>query len=302
MSGIYDKNGNFLSSAYDKNGNSLSLAYDKNGNVIWSAVPAHLRVANYNVGDWYIGAHNYVPETKKEQYENLQRTIFQNMNADVCCMQEAPPKFCQDGTLASTFLDDFFPYIEVCTSSTSSSIPYRTNASKYPIENFQMIQFPTGGTGTTVTYEKFYITVEGRRICIVESHLSLTKSYAITEAHELIDAVDGEQYYIIMGDFNTGLHSDEDYTQDEDYLTIVKPFLDAGMNSANVSTFGAFETYGSVSYEAFLRGEGYMSATDHIFTSPNITIADVWVERTKLTDSIADKIDHIPIVADLVIN
>lgn len=301
---IYDNDGNALSVCYDNEGNALSHAYDLEGNVVWDATPVTMRFTTYNVGDWYIGSHTLVPTDKKTAYETLQRTIFENVNADICCMQEAPPKFCQDDTLASTILDDFFDHLETCAAYTSSFIPYRTYGSNIQMEDFQMIFYSSAGQeGTTKTFEKFYVTVGGRRICVIGTHLSLTKSVAIQQASELISAVSGEQYYIICGDFNTAIHADEpDYTELTDYQTIVKPFLDAGMNSANLADFGAFYTYGSVSYESYLQGNGYMSATDHIFTSQNITIDDVFVDTTKLNDTIADKVDHIPLVADLTVN
>lgn len=302
--GIYDKNGNALPACYDKDGNALSNAYDKDGNVIWSASPVSLKVANYNVGDWYIGSHTYVPEAYKTEYTNLQNDIFTAIDVDLCCMQEAPKQFCVDGTLASTILENYFEYTQWCAAYESSTIPSRTEGSNYAIEDFQMVDF-TGSaySGTTRTYEKFYITVGGKRICIIESHYSLTHSTAVLQNQQMMAAAAGEEYCIIMGDFNTTIHSDaEDYLLTEDYIDLVKPWIDAGYNSANCSDFGVFYTYGSTSWEQYQQGNGYISATDHIFTSPNITIDSVTMNTLKRTDAIDHKVDHMPIVAELTIN
>lgn len=302
---IYDKNGNVMSACYDKNGNPLNAAYDKNGEVIWTARPTTLRVANYNVGDWYTGTHTYVPEAKKAQYEALHETIFQNVDADVCCMQEAPPKFCTDDTLASGILDQFFDHYENCTAYDTSPIPYRTDATKtLTMEDFQMINFyGSARSGTTQTYEKFYVTIDGKRICFVESHYSLTHETAVLQNQQMMQAIKNEQYFVAMGDLNTRIYpTDADYLQTEDYIDLVKPWIDKGYNSANCSDFGVFYTYGSTSWESYQQGDGYICATDHIFTSPNITISNAWMDTTKRTDANADKIDHMPLVADLIIN
>ena len=37
-------------------------------------------------------------------------------------------------------------------------------------------------------------------------------------------------------------------------------------------------------------------------TSSNITIKDMYADTTKLTDGITDKIDHLPLIAELIIN
>lgn len=301
---IYDKNGNMLSVCYNKNGNSLNAAYDKYGNTVFPD-SINLRVANYNVGDWYIGSHSYVPEAKKTQYENLQETIFRNINADVCCMQEAPPKFCTDGTLASMILNQFFDHYETCAAYESSPIPYRTDATKtLTIEDFRMINFTgSANSGSTQTYEKFYVTIGNKRICFIESHYSLTHSTAVLQNQQMIQAVANEPYFIAMGDLNTRIYpTDENYLLTEDYIDLVKPWIDLGYHSANCADFGVFYTYGSTSWEQYQQGDGYICATDHIFTSSNIMINNAWMDTTKRIDAITDKVDHMPIIADLIIN
>ena len=300
--GIYDKSGNILNLCRAIDGSVPSHAYNLNGDAIWNKDLIILKVANYNVGDWYIGTHTYVPTAKKTEYENLQRTIFGNIDVDVCCMQEAPPKFCQDGTMASVILDDFFEYIETAAAYTSSTIPYRTIGSNIEIEDFESITFPSGASyDTTRSYEKFYITVGGKRICVISSHLALVHSYAVRQAAEMLQAVSGEDYFIIMGDYNTRIYpTDPDYKQTEDYIDMIKPYIDAGCHSANL-THEVFYTYGSTSWEDYMNGDGYICATDHIFTSPNILIDEAYMDTTKRTDLIDEKVDHMPLVAHLII-
>lgn len=59
---------------------------------------------------------------------------------------------------------------------------------------------------------------------------------------------------------------------------------------------------GSVPSHAYnLNGDGYICATDHIFTSPNILIDEAYMDTTKRTDLIDEKVDHMPLVAHLII-
>ena len=303
---IYDMSGRSLSSCYGVSGGVLQKAYDMSGREIWALNPVSLKVANYNVGDWYIGSHTYVPTSYKTEYLDLQNAIFTAIDVDVCCMQEAPPKFCQDGTMASVFLDNYFDYFETAAAYTSSTIPYRTIGSNIEIEDFESINFGTGAYyDTTRTYEKFYITVGGKRICFISSHLALVHSYTVNQAMEMLAAVNGEEYYVIMGDYNTVIYEDvEDFRTTQDYQDIIVPYLTAGCNSANLSDFGVFFTYYSNTLEEIEQhpsSANYMCATDQIFTSPNITINNAYINTIKLYDGINQKIDHVPIIAELTV-
>lgn len=287
---IYDKNGNEIADVYDKTGRLLLEAFDKDGNNVLNDSNV-ITVANYNVGQYYIGNGYTIPTANKTEYTNLQTTIFNNIKPDICCMQEATNVFCQDGTLADTFLSRWFRNIE----TTSGGINYQAHkiaTKNRSISGYESIDFVNGRTNY-LTYEKCYVMVNGKNVCIMNTHLS-TGTYNRAQAQELLSAVENEKYFILCGDFNTVISS----LSDSDYINTIKPFIDAGYADANCGAFGIFPTY----YADADPDAEYKPATDHIIVSDNITINNAYVDTTKLTDGIDAKIDHIPLIAELVIN
>ena len=69
-------------------------------------------------------------------------------------------------------------------------------------------------------------------------------------------------------------------------------FLDAGYHVGNCD-FAWIETYFSTSSPT---GGKF---TDTIITSADITIRNLYAYTEKLTDNLGDKIDHIPLIAEL---
>lgn len=288
---IYNVDGNAISLCYNKNGNALQNAYDVNGNVIWASSASSLKVATYNVGQYYIGNSHPIPTEYKTEYTNLQTTIFNNIQPDICLMQEATNLFCADGTLANTFLSTWFDTFQ----TTRGDIGYQAHkvaTGGITIEDYTEVAF-THAVGNYPGYETFYITVDGKRIFMVNTHMTTSQSYQEAQCTEILNAVAGKEYFIICGDFNTVISA----LNDEDYIKCIKPFIDLGYKDANCGRFGIFPTY----YDTSDPNADYKPATDHIIVSPNITISDAWVNTTKLTDGLNDKIDHVPLVAELLI-
>ena len=282
---LYDARGNQLLEVYDKNGNPLSEVYDKNGNVIWTSAPTTLKVATYNVGDWGWGAGTISAEYK-DSYLALQNTIFSNIDADVCGMQEWSTVFCSDGTLSSIVTDNYFDYLYgngYWAVGSKIEFDYCETCSYYDVS--------VGGD--YAKYNKVYFYVRGKRICLLNVHFAY-EDQSIQEAqhNEILNVANNEDYVIICGDFNTAIHT----LEDEDYINCIKPFIDAGYSDANCGDFGILSTY----YNASTPGT-YRPATDHIIVSPNITITNAYVDTTKLTDGLDQKIDLIPLVAELLI-
>ena len=112
------------------------------------------------------------------------------------------------------------------------------------------------------------------------------------QAQELIRWASDKEYFIICGDFNSLCYG----IQDLDYLTVIEPFLDAGYNSVNCAKFGFIPTF----YMDGDRADG--SSLDQIITSSNIAICRVWTDKTKYGNSdVGDRIDHLPLCAEIVI-
>lgn len=283
---IYDVNGNSLANAYDVNGNALINAYDVNGTEIWSASPPSLKVATYNVGDW--GWGDGLPTAEyKESYITLQNTIFSNIDADICAIQEWSTYICTDGTPSSDVTSLYFQYLYASgVWAIGSNIPLR---------DFQAIDYSTVTvTGDYAKYEKAYFYIGGKKVCILNVHFCYeNKTNQGLQCAEILNVAEQEDYVIICGDFNTNIHA----LTDSDYIDFIKPFIDAGYTDANCGAFGILPTYYSTSDP---QGT-YTPATDHIIVSSNITITNAYADTTKLTDGLDQKIDHIPLVAELLI-
>lgn len=287
--GIYNKDAASLSACYNKDGTSLSSAYDKDGTVIWSSSGTSIRVATYNVGDWGWGSGT-ISSDYKDSYLALQNTIFTNMNADVCAMQEWSTIFCTDGTLSSTVTDQYFDYLD--------GSGYWAIGSNYVLNNFQALDYVTvdmsGGSGDYKKYDKAYITINGKNVCLINCHFATHQATQEAQAAEILSVANTEEYCIVCGDFNTVISS----LTDTDYINMIKPFIDAGYTDANCGAFGIFSTY----YATNDPNADYKPATDHIIVSSNITITNAWVDTTKLTDGLDQKIDHVPLIATLEIH
>lgn len=283
---VYNKNGVQINSVFGRDGSTLKQVYDVEGNALLSA-GSRLRVATYNVGGWYIGSGTNVPTGKKNDYVTLQQSILSEIDADVVCFQEYWNLFCADGTTADSVIGEFFAYQQ--KRDANSTWNGHVIASKsLPITDYSIYNF-VNATDAAPGYEKGYITVGGHRICILNTHLCTTAAGKKPEqSREVFEALANEEYFICMGDYNVLL---------EQYDTVIKQYIDAGYNSAQwTEKFGMFYTYFAGSSESGTKG-----VTDQIFTSSNIEITGVSVNTLKLTDGIVEKIDHIPLVAELLV-
>lgn len=285
---IYDKAGTPLSSCYSANGAALTKAYDKDGTQVWQSEPTTLKVCTYNVGDWGWGA-GLPSADRKAEYLALQNAIFSNISADICGMQEWDTRFCSDGTLSSVVTDEYFDYLQ--------GSGYWAIGSNIPFIGFTAYGYTTvSAGGDYAKYDKAYFTIGGKNVCVINCHFDTAQSTQEAQAAEILSVAQGETYCIVMGDWNTVIHS----LTDTDYINMVKPYIDAGFTDANCGEFGIIPTYFRTNSTE--PSDGYTPATDHILVTPNITITNAYTEQTKVTDSLTDKIDHLPLVAELVIN
>lgn len=287
---IYDVNGNSIALAYGLDNTLLGIIYDVNGDIVFS--PNTIKVMEYNVGQYHIGSGSLMPASEKETYADLQTTIFNNHNPDICLMQEATTNFCADGTIADDFLSTWFDTFR----TSRGSIPYQGHkvaTNGYSIVDYTDVPF-INAVGNYPAYETFYITLNGKSVFFVNTHMSTNQTYQVAQCMEVLDAVSDKEYFVICGDFNTVITS---ALNEEDYTDCIKPFLDAGYADANCGKFGVFPNY----YATSDPNASYKPATDHIIVSSNIKIVNAYVDTTKLTDDIDDKIDHVPLIAELVV-
>lgn len=278
---VYNKSGAEISSIFEIGGSQITQAFDVDGDPLIEEPPLQsgLVIMTYNV-QYFSGLNANT---------TMQEDILSTYNADIIGLQElgsgAMP------AVGAEVLADY-PHIYLGIQTNKTGI-----ASKVPLSNISASTFSNQG-GETRGYQKAYLTHNGKSICWINAHLATSTNEAakVAQAGELFDMVQGEEYFIITGDFNTG----GGYTTAApEYATIMKQFIDAGYHSANYSDQHGF-------FKTWINGktaESSGAATDQIITSANITIDTVILDTIKI--SYADgtqNIDHIPLIAEVTIS
>lgn len=274
---IYDINGNELYAVYDINGNELNNAYDINGNLIYQKNGIHLKVMSYNVGGWYTGGGSYVPTDKYEEYLALQTGMIQRNDPDILIIQEYMSTF-SSGHSALTILQDLFPYVKAVSSGTYFG---RAICSKYPISNYVHNEY---SNESQRYYDSVDVTVDGVVITAVTTHLGLTQANRAVQIPELIAYCEQHERFVCGGDYNIGSAED------------TAPFLSEGFCMANWDTYGNLITY--IDGTSMEDNRGWL---DNVIAPSNFGLTTAYVDTTKLTDDIPDRIDHMPIIADLLV-
>ena len=142
------------------------------------------------------------------------------------------------------------------------------------------------------------ITVGGKTITWINTHLCyLTQSVKFLQMAEVLALAETKDYVIITGDFNSMAET----INDTEYTNMFKPFVDAGYNLANCTLERGFTKTWTDSVTATSLSD-FSTTTDNIITSSNIQIQSVIYDVTKLSYLDGNKIDHIPLIAELVIN
>ena len=286
---IYDIEGAELATAYDIEGTELTDAYDIDGEQVLGDI--ELRVCQYNCGQWYTGGHDNVPAQYDEVYYALQSGMITNIDADILMLEEYTAQFSKAGRTALSWLGELYPYYHEQTNGTTTTVTQRALYSKYPITNYQTHAF---SDGSGYYFDTCTITVQGIPITIACTHLHWSnRSYRAAEAAAILSGIQSAEYAIVGGDFNT-----EDYTSTEslDYTQVIAQFVDAGYSIANGGDFGFLVTFSN-------KPEGSDDKRlDNIIVTPNITLDTVTVDTTKITDGLNDKIDHMPLYADITVS
>lgn len=285
---IYNLSGESLNAVYGIDAGSLNIAYDIDGNEVFSSSATLLKIMTYNVGQWYIGDGNRVPTAKKTEYYNLQHGTFDTYRPDVLFLQEYLNTWCADGSPSSELLSAYFDN-QQSTHDTNAYTGHSICTNGYVISNYTSHDFTTN-KGNYPTFESAEITVGGKTITLVNTHNDYVLSYQQQEVTDLLAFLANLDSFILCGDFNINLATED--TTDDQYLNSVKRFVDAGYHVGNC-VLEWIPTYFGTSSPT---GGKY---TDEIITSSDITIVDIYADTTKLTDSIEDKIDHLPFIAEI---
>ena len=258
--------------------------------VLLNPVPDELKLTlmSYNCGGYYLGSGTNVPTEYMPQFEQILRTIVSKNNCDVMCIQEHHHNFSGDVTAESILSDYYDSFFE---NGGNTQYGGRLTATRKAVSSNSYWSFSEqGGQGNCL---EIVINVAGKDVHILSVHLDWQdQSRQELQAQELIQWASDKEYFVICGDLNSVCRG----TQDLDYITVIKPFLDAGYNSANCSKFGFIPTFYKVG------DNGDRSSLDQIITSSNIAIRRVWTDKTKYGNSdVGGSIDHLPLCAEIVI-
>ncbi len=277
---VYNINGNKVELVYDVSSERLQHVYDINKNRL---LVDNIVVMSYNVQD-YKGIN---------AQQAMQNAIISKYDADIIGVQE----FYGTDTVPTIASNMFNGYNLYRTNHKNfNAIASKISLSDITVADYQS-QDPQDMSqySETRSYIKGYFTKNGKRICVINTHLCLlTTSYKYQQMSELFALAENEEYCIITGDFNFFGMS----VEDNDYINMYKQFVDAGYNLANCTEDRGFtKTYSNSTTATSL--DDFTSAPDNIIVSGNININSVIYDLTKLNYLNGSVIDHIPIIATL---
>lgn len=291
--GIDKKSYNYV---FNIGGKLLNQAYDINKNQLLDSEPQQLKVMSYNVGAWTAFGKNATQQNQETWY-TLQNSILSNEQADLIGIQEYEDAI--GSYSVPTMIKQYAPYLFDVDRYVSGDIGKagRAIASKYLIHNAREINF-NNQEGEERSYLIGDVIVGGRRIKFITAHLA-TNETAVLQVQEILSAIEHFDYWIVTGDFNIVFND----VESEGYAQLIEPFLNKGYHvaSGDVDSFGFIPTFAGGAKPENVTDENWRCA-DNIMCSSNIDITNVYVNRQKLTEHVGYGIDHLPLIAEVVIN
>ena len=222
----------------------------------------------------------------------LYKNILSNNNCDIVGVQEHDETF-SNGDNVVNFLKE----LNYC--SHHELLPNETYpvgkllSSKCDLKRYSHNHFNTQ-LGEIRGYQKGYIKVNGKEVCVINAHLATSseESAKIAQSMELLDVCKKEKYFILIADFNFVTTESQN-----EYELIAKPFITQGYNLGNWKDKNYIMTWSDSADRT-----GTWQPTDNIITSSNIDIVYSLVDETKINDSIVEPIDHLPFISYLKVN
>ena len=230
----------------------------------------------YNCGGWYIGTGGEVPMDKMTSILKTQKSIISRYNPDIMCIAEYheyfTEKYASDGLVLSDYFD-YTHYIDGQQTYVGKCI-----ASKNPMESYS-----SGIIYTGWNYFKSYTYINGKKVCIINTHLpSVVEQEVIDSIPAILELISKEEYFILYADMNVdAMHKETDL-----YARTYGEFEKAGYKISNNGKIG---TYRSIT--------GKYSSIDDIITSPNINLKSIMVDKQKEENSDFTRLDHFPLIA-----
>lgn len=235
---------------------------------------------------------------------NCVNEIFEKYKPDIVGFQEYwnDDSYCfpsNPDVNVKNYLQSKWEHLYITSQTLANGLPQFTKAivSNFESQTNEEVRYNNTYSSEGRSYQKIKINFYGKEIAVYNTHLDyypLAKNATDTaarylQAKQLFDAVANDEYFIIIGDFNTLCTS----TSDKDYQMIIKQFVDAGYNVANNNDIFGFNTTWTEGNPAT------DEQTDNIITSSNISIESITIDQTKL--NYATPYDHLPLVATLMV-
>ena len=240
-------------------------------------------VMSYNVGGWYYGVGTNIPQGYVNTFVPCHQEILAKYKPDILACQEFMNPISEYKLAEYYFFDEY--YCNFAQAYETSAYDGKALCTSRTMENVSTKNL-TSTDGLTRCYQKGYITLNGKKVCVINTHFSLTEEAKITQFNEIMTAVANEEYFIITGDFNINAIDKASNL----YLNTYQKALDKGYKLCNGGAFGDLITYPKDNL-----------AIDNIIVSANINIKSVMVDRTKEKYSTITGlgVDHYPLVAYL---
>lgn len=192
-----------------------------------------------------------------------------------------------------------YPYYYYYTGATNPICI----VSKYEFDDVTGVVYQDQESYENRGYILAHITVNNNSVALLNTHLEIlpsadsSRTTRTAQAAELLTAMQGEEYAICCGDFNS---ADCFNVDGLDYIGSIKPFIDEGYHSANCSNQHGFLKTWYDGYTISASSDAW--CLDQIITTSNIDIDNVIVNKDKNDSDNASELDHFPLVAYCHIN
>lgn len=242
-------------------------------------LPLRIRVGTYNVGHFNQGRLGGFQGTGKivsAELNNWKKWIGQQ-GLDILVLNEWNEFFDKDSVYQAKkeILDPFYSQIYF---GKSNRWIYNGIAANLPLKNVRQKNWD--GDYYALLGD---LIIGNKTITVISTHIPWQKNWHQRSLVALIKELKKYEYFICMGDINAADHQQQ-------------LFIKSGFNMANGGAMGWFGTAASTNRALGRSGDLPNTSIDNIITSNNIKIMRVSAPLTGLND-----LDHLPILADLVI-
>lgn len=232
--------------------------------------------ATQNFGLWNDGMTQGVAADKVEARAAAWQAEMAEHDIDILVGQEWLPYLDSDKTVDANnkVFGSMYPYMYGNHTATYDG---KNIISRTPLTD---ITYSAMVSNVGRRYAKAYTTINGKKVCIINAHLSFEEDININRKEEIVELLNiaqTEPYVIIAGDFNV-------FTPDEFQI-----FEEAGYSLANAGAFGEFNTWPNLGRNPTREVNRVL---DNIIVGPGIKINSVQADDHQLSD-------HALLVAEL---